>query len=898
MKKTQLKIVLLSFALALLFALAGAGKEAKAAKPAYECSYSDGNVTISAETCGLNNRSVTAGYKDVEITFENNTAQNLVWIRYFDGRNNRHEVALAKTDAPIAAGESQSFIIPVEYGNLTYVEFDYELADASMYQLPDFARDPSGNYLYFQKDAQEPYAVAEVQVGAIEGYNKEVKYLLTYSESQSNASGLAEIKYELADKDATLDGHPELFTGTIQAFIDSDEVYAGTGAKGVFTHELSVNTTGEYRLWLYAKDYAGNETYWSQANTYKVDGDKPIITVDKTSGERAVYHDVNVNVIDGLAGLKSVKYAWKMSEETWDEVEFKDLELVAGNATIQTPNANATYQYKIIAEDNAGNVEVKESGDFVVLSGTAAVTLEFVGDTSKAAKEFQVVVRVAAGSTADVEKIVLLWIPNGTNRPVDSSVAGYNFVEEYEIVNGVDNEHTFSTANFAELNDGVYVVSMLVIQASDPLTFYLQHEGRHLTVDKTAPTVSFAPAGSNVYAREVSSTPTVVDANGINEAIMYMWAEASAELIKEDITNNGVSGTAVPFTGETGSYRLWVLAYDEAGNEVIAHSEAFLIDTTAPTVVLGTIKEFYTQGDEIEVNFADAHSGVDQVAYVLVAAGAEEPADEAYKASATKKVYMDVRASGSYKLYVKVVDAAGNVTTVGFAETFIVDVEAPEVEGVEASGYYTADTAVKVTDANLKEVTLNGQASEAEFSLTTTGVYHLVAKDIAGNVTRVDFIVNKEGKANINNEEYNVKRQILLPVLKVEDEAKFYIVLPKGNYEKGDVLVMTKEAGETTKMLEQGSSYIVIKENVIEVLSRRSDSYTVADKEFTDAEVNEAGNYGWVIVDLMSNEEARGLGINTTVIDNEAIALTAGIAGVLSLIAVFVIYRSKRTVRL
>ena len=114
---------------------------------------------------------------------------------------------------------------------------------------------------------------------------------------------------------------------------------------------------------------------------------------------------------------------------------------------------------------------------------------------------------------------------------------------------------------------------------------------------------------------------------------------------------------------------------------------------------------------------------------------------------------------------------------------------------------------------------------------------------------------------------------------------------------KSDVLVLSKLDALTTKRLEQKNNYVILEGEVVEILSRRSDSLTITDSKVISKEANADGSYGYVLVNVMSSAEANGLGINTTIIDSEALALTVGVAGTLSLIGIFIIMRSKKALR-
>jgi hypothetical protein len=103
-------------------------------------------------------------------------------------------------------------------------------------------------------------------------------------------------------------------------------------------------------------------------------------------------------------------------------------------------------------------------------------------------------------------------------------------------------------------------------------------------IDKTAPTVSFGTNGaSNVQT--ASTTVTVNDVGGsiVNAStLQYIWDTqyTTAPLSGWTTFTNG--GT-ISKAGVTNTSYLWIKGSDNAGNSVVAKSNGFLIDNTAPT---------------------------------------------------------------------------------------------------------------------------------------------------------------------------------------------------------------------------------------------------------------------------------------------------------------------------
>ena len=71
--------------------------------------------------------------------------------------------------------------------------------------------------------------------------------------------------------------------------------------------------------------------------------------------------------------------------------------------------------------------------------------------------------------------------------------------------------------------------------------------------------------------------------------------------------------------------------------------------------------------------------------------------------------------------------------------------------------------------------------------------------------------------------------------------------------------------------------------------------------EITDSSLiektDELGNYGYVVVSIITVDEALELDIEVVVIDNEGLALGLGVAGTVTLIGLFFVSRSKKTLK-
>lgn len=86
-------------------------------------------------------------------------------------------------------------------------------------------------------------------------------------------------------------------------------------------------------------------------------------------------------------------------------------------------------------------------------------------------------------------------------------------------------------------------------------------------------------------------------------------------------------------------------------------------------------------------------------------------------------------------------DFAGNTTKV----TFYIDTKAPVVKGATHGRHYNAAKTISFSDERgIKSATLDGKTVKSGTKVTSSGLHKLRVKDLAGNVTYVDFFIDKK----------------------------------------------------------------------------------------------------------------------------------------------------------
>lgn len=99
----------------------------------------------------------------------------------------------------------------------------------------------------------------------------------------------------------------------------------------------------------------------------------------------------------------------------------------------------------------------------------------------------------------------------------------------------------------------------------------------------------------------------------------------------------------------------------------------------------------------------------------------------------------------TYFISVKAIDEVGLESNVISSDGQMVDTIAPAVTGVTDSTIYDTDVTPIITDLNLDntKVTLNGNLFTSGTAVSEEGSYVLVAADLAGNTTTINFTIKK-----------------------------------------------------------------------------------------------------------------------------------------------------------
>ena len=302
-------------------------------------------------------------------------------------------------------------------------------------------------------------------------------------------------------------------------------------------------------------------------------------------------------------------------------------------------------------------------------------------------------------------------------------------------------------------------------------------EGAYLIkVDTMAPTVTGNLVVGNgnavngftnqINGLKVLTVPTAND----NHSGVALYTIKTKTLVGEEIVET------ILYQGETlvinqelnfiyeleGKHRLFLVVEDKAGNIAEIEYESIVYDKTAPEIVTGNLVPDGVLQDGVlttgkkKVQFASFPEINEEYIwkYELVAfrnstiVGTSKYENGLPSIATVELSDQEVEYTFEYYVY----DKAGNRTRLVSTVGITLDLTPPsyKLEGAENKGITDADVTLTVIEPD--KVLLNNQEVENEKTFTEDGYYRLLVKDLVGNITVVEFTINKKNFIKIGNE--------------------------------------------------------------------------------------------------------------------------------------------------
>ena len=507
------------------------------------------------------------------------------------------------------------------------------------------------------------------------------------------------------------------------------------------------------------------------AFTKTADSSASEITIDSTnlvhqSGNVYVFKkgtSVTISINSEVSDAKAIRLVNKYNQRVTGDWSSKDITL-SGDYTI----ADGAYKLQLRKGYSWSNV----NETYIIVFDSSAPSLTV---TPKVEKEFyssDVTLTVAAGETgtyySGIKSVTYSVVKDGDQENPTQTGAwtcdatGTGSVEETVIVKAADNN-----------SDNVVIYVTVEDYAGNT-----QETTYSLKINSTPPAltsietvdVSNAEAESGYYTSRVITLTITDRASTFNQnavKIDIQAVDAANEQVNVNPSiswqNNGDTHVATIVFSEDGCYT-WSISYENkagmslaAGNAAVSVDDAFAftVDGTAPT---GTVKfEEYVWEDllsnltfgiwknskiEVSASGADATSPISSVLYYksddeTILDG--DALDALYTDAQFTETPVTVDTDDAFVVYVRIMDAAGNVTYLSTAGLGV-DLTAPTAEFnvmTEAgeNGFYTGDVevAINVVDPAAADGSCSGLAT------VTYEVYSLGEKTQEGVIECEDY---------------------------------------------------------------------------------------------------------------------------------------------------------------
>ncbi|MDF2866403.1 MAG: repeat family protein [Clostridia bacterium] len=314
----------------------------------------------------------------------------------------------------------------------------------------------------------------------------------------------------------------------------------------VYTNSITVSTNNE-TIYARAIDIAGNQSGQSTITVANIDRELPTVTFGTNGGNNLQVASTKVILTDiGVSGLDVVSFKYIWDTQNVDEPTGQWNTFV-NDEVINKVDSNGTYYLWIKALDNAGNSLITKSNVFTVdnivpenptmsanpttwTNGNVTVTITYSDDT--AIKEYS-----TNGTTWSAYTAPVVVSTNNTTVYARASDASGN----------QSGQSTITIAN----------------------------------IDKVIPTVAYATNGGT-NLQTASTVVTANDLGGSNIASLeYIWDTQNATTPSSGWTAF-TTGSTITKSSINGTYYLWIRVIDNAENNFVTKSNAFVADNTPP----------------------------------------------------------------------------------------------------------------------------------------------------------------------------------------------------------------------------------------------------------------------------------------------------------------------------
>jgi len=592
------------------------------------------------------------------------------------------------------------------------------------------------------------------------------------------------------------------FPENVTATLDGKDFTSGTEVSEEGKHTLVLtNPAGVETIIVFTIDLTDPSVVtFAPANTDKTNGN---VTVDLVFSEDVKITSINPNYTVTGSGKT---YQVTATDNGVITVNYEDL---AGR-----PGIEASYEVTnidripaIISIRNKNTDPTKKAITLVLESNEAIEILESNANFVKyndASKKFTATVTANGTYTVKVKDLA------GNESTASITVTNYDKDKPVvELVAGEANKKAYNLDSLTPvITDANTYTTVLTKDGTEvEYTGTISEEGKYVL------TVTDAAGNTRTVNFIIDRTKPVVSVSGValtddetyyyNKNVKFKFTDANKP--KATLDGNAYkSGEEFDITDKEGSHAL--IVEDLAGNKTTIN---FIIDTepltatVTPSIPLDTptnqnVELTITVSKDVIITNTNT-DGIEAVGGTL-----DGFDTNVFKMTATKN---------NKAVILKFKDKAGNTGSISYTATNI-DKNKPVVElisGQKNKTYYKSTLTPTITDENsyVVELTKDGSVVEYTGTIETEGVYSLKVTDAAGNITTVDFTIDKtkptatvDGVEMTDGSLYNKDIRIVL-----NDNLTTVTATLDGNaYTSGDLIVAAENEGNHVLELKDASN--------------------------------------------------------------------------------------------
>lgn len=691
-------------------------------------------------------------------------------------------------------------------------EWYSEIPDIMLNVTQNEGSQVSGYYKLYQEGTEKSYRLYEE--GSNIAIQEDGKYILeTYAEDEAvNQSNVIQQKInvdttkpeitniqftdlngnQLKPKDII--GYPYITNKKVLVTIEAADALSGIDKivyKSIGSNQIKENTKQGNKVQFtispqfigkisaYAVDKMGNTSNVMVSDGLIEEIKKPIITIDSkvdlSKWQKADFN-CNVGVEDSDSGIEKIIY--EINDTVIKETNYsKEKTLKKSNRQTITFSEESKDGkgdiFKVTAIDKAGNQRVMTKKVYldktkpkVIVNGID--NKEYFNKSRKLDITIEEAIYQYAAIDINVE------------RYVDGSKAAYSAPEF--VMNG---KTASKSLKFGQ--DGTYIVT---VQAVDKAGNRSEVVKKEFIIDKTAPIIELSGVKHTYYADDVPLNIAVQESNYENNQVdIQVTREYDGKITKNTLDGWKSTGKTTLFQKNftlNGNYTIRVSSIDKAGNKAKEQTINFVIDQTAPNVVVEGIAPYEITNKVVHLKSLITENNMMQdgtkieISRENISGKKELITTEYLKTLEKESTYeTSIKKEGKYHVVISSTDKAKNTTKKELY--FIIDKTVPKIIGLDDyNGKYlkvfswNKDKNDIIQDLTAVEshIFLNGIEYDGDFSTKEDGKYvlEITAEDELHHKSKssVEFIVdstapviqaamkNEDNEATILNSENTV----------------------------------------------------------------------------------------------------------------------------------------------